>query len=85
MIKQNVKSSRLLTIGFNRLQTRLIILYVYRKDAEVTMDGQFLVRQIYDDEITYNLVSSAAQILGKYNCYSICFSLHKFYRLSLYG
>lgn len=34
-----------------------------RKTAEVTMDGQFLVRQIYDDEITYNLVSSAAQIL----------------------
>lgn len=30
------------------------------------MDGQFLVRQIYDDEITYNLVSSAAQILSKY-------------------
>lgn len=30
------------------------------------MDGQFLVRQIYDDEITYNLVSSAAQILRKF-------------------
>lgn len=29
------------------------------------MDGQFLVRQIYDDEITYNLVSSAAQILSE--------------------
>lgn len=37
-----------------------------RKDAEVTMDGQFLVRQIYDDEITYNLVSSAAQILSEH-------------------
>lgn len=30
------------------------------------MDGQFLVRQIYDDEITYNLVSSAAQILSEH-------------------
>lgn len=38
---------------------------VRRKTAEVTMDGQFLVRQIYDDEITYNLVSSAAQILSE--------------------
>lgn len=49
------------------------------------MDGQFLVRQIYDDEITYNLVSSAAQILGKYNYFSIYFGLPTFYRLSLYG
>lgn len=36
------------------------------------MDGQFLVRQIYDDEITYNLVSSAAQILGKLDYLSLC-------------
>jgi len=42
------------------------------------MDGQFLVRQIYDDEITYNLVSSAAQILGKYNYFSVCSDLHNF-------
>lgn len=35
------------------------------------MEGQFLVRQIYDDEITYNLVSSAAQILGMRCCFSI--------------
>lgn len=41
------------------------------------MDGQFLVRQIYDDEITYNLVSSAAQILGKYDYFSLFFDLLK--------
>lgn len=29
------------------------------------MDGQFLVRQIYDDEITYNLIGAAVDILGK--------------------
>lgn len=30
------------------------------------MDGQFLVRQTYDDEITYNLINAAAEILRKY-------------------
>ncbi|KAJ8979491.1 hypothetical protein NQ317_000367 [Molorchus minor] len=27
------------------------------------MDGQFLVRQIYDDELTYNLISAATEVL----------------------
>lgn len=30
------------------------------------MEGQFLVRQIYDDEITYNLIGAAVEILSKY-------------------
>lgn len=30
------------------------------------MEGQFLVRQIYEDEITYNLISAAVKILGKF-------------------
>lgn len=34
-----------------------------KKDAEVQMEGQFLVRQTYDDEITYNLITSAVKIL----------------------
>lgn len=29
------------------------------------MEGQFLVRQIYDDEITYNLIGAAVEILSK--------------------
>lgn len=29
------------------------------------MEGQFLVRQIYDDEITYNLVGAAVEVLSK--------------------
>ncbi|KAL5239653.1 hypothetical protein ACI65C_007063 [Semiaphis heraclei] len=57
--------------GFVNYALELLVLKTFgeetwekiKKDAEVTMDGQFLVRQIYDDEITYNLVSSAAQIL----------------------
>lgn len=31
------------------------------------MEGQFLVRQIYDDEITYNIVSAAVNKLSTYN------------------
>lgn len=32
----------------------------------VSMEGQFLVRQIYDDEITYNLIGAAVEILSEY-------------------
>ncbi|KAG4075572.1 hypothetical protein HA402_003397 [Bradysia odoriphaga] len=35
-----------------------------RKKAEVAMEGQFLVRQIYDDEITYNIIGAAVDILN---------------------
>lgn len=31
------------------------------------MEGQFLVRQIYDDEITYNLIGAAVEILSEFN------------------
>lgn len=34
------------------------------------MEGQFLVRQIYDDEITYNLIGAAVEILSKFICFS---------------
>lgn len=30
------------------------------------MEGQFLVRQIYDDEITYNIIGAAVEILSKF-------------------
>jgi hypothetical protein len=36
-----------------------------RKNAEVAMEGQFLVRQIYEDEITYNLIHAAVEVLRK--------------------
>jgi len=29
------------------------------------MEGQFLVRQIYDDELTYNLIQAAVGVLRK--------------------
>ncbi|XP_026473245.1 guanylate cyclase soluble subunit beta-1 [Ctenocephalides felis] len=34
-----------------------------KKNAEVSMEGQFLVRQIYEDEITYNLIGAAVELL----------------------
>lgn len=30
------------------------------------MEGQFLVRQIYEDEITYNLIGAAVELLRKF-------------------
>jgi guanylate cyclase soluble subunit beta len=36
-----------------------------RKEADVVMEGQFLVRQIYEDEITYNLIGAAERVLRK--------------------
>lgn len=36
-----------------------------RKKADLSMEGQFLIRQIYDDEITYNLIGAAVEILSK--------------------
>lgn len=32
------------------------------------MEGHFLVRQIYDDEITYNIVGAAERVLGNSLC-----------------
>ncbi|CAH0560349.1 unnamed protein product, partial [Brassicogethes aeneus] len=34
-----------------------------KKQADVQMEGQFLVRQIYEDEITYNVIMAAVDIL----------------------
>ena len=36
-----------------------------RKEAEVNMEGHFLVRQIYDDDVTYNIVGAAERVLSK--------------------
>ncbi|RWS05575.1 guanylate cyclase soluble subunit beta-1-like protein, partial [Dinothrombium tinctorium] len=34
-----------------------------KKEAEIEMEGSFLVRLIYDDEITYNLIEAAEKVL----------------------
>ncbi|KAK5643100.1 hypothetical protein RI129_006945 [Pyrocoelia pectoralis] len=35
-----------------------------KKNADLEMEGQFLVRQIYEDELTYNLISAAVKVLN---------------------
>lgn len=35
-----------------------------KKNADLQMEGQFLVRQIYEDELTYNLISAAVEVLN---------------------
>ncbi|XP_075545758.1 guanylate cyclase soluble subunit beta-1-like isoform X1 [Dermacentor variabilis] len=35
-----------------------------KREAEIEMEGQFLVRLVYDDEITYSLVLAAEKVLG---------------------
>lgn len=39
---------------------------VIRREADVNMEGHFLVRQIYDDEVTYNIVGAAEKVLSKF-------------------
>lgn len=38
------------------------------------MEGQFLVRQIYEDEITYNLIGAAVEVLSKFQILHLPFS-----------
>ncbi|XP_019869558.1 guanylate cyclase soluble subunit beta-1 [Aethina tumida] len=57
--------------GFVNYALELLVLKTFgpetwetiKKKADVQMEGQFLVRQIYDDEITYNLIFAAVDIL----------------------
>ncbi|CAF4951925.1 unnamed protein product [Pieris macdunnoughi] len=57
--------------GFVNYALELLVMKAYgveiwekiKKKAEVAMEGSFLVRQIYDDEITYNLITAAVEVL----------------------
>lgn len=37
-----------------------------RREAQVDVEGQFLVRIIYEDAKTYELVAAASKVLSKY-------------------
>lgn len=43
------------------------------------MEGSFLVRQTYEDEITYNLITAAVEVLRKHQSYSYYRINTKFY------
>ena len=34
----------------------------------MNLEGRFLVRIVYDDSKTYDLVGAASEVLGKYMC-----------------
>ena len=36
-----------------------------RKEAEYQMDGSFLIRIIYEDSISYNIIAAAVKVLGE--------------------
>lgn len=39
----------------------------FRKEAQLDEEGQFLVRIIYDDSKTYDLVAAASKVLSRFN------------------
>ena len=43
----------------------MLVTEIYRKRARVNLEGRFLVRIIYDDLKTYDLVGAATEVLGK--------------------
>jgi len=36
-----------------------------RVEANLEMNGKFIIRDIYDDAATYNVVGAASKVLGK--------------------
>jgi len=36
-----------------------------RAEANLEMNGKFIIRDIYDDAATYNVVGAASKVLGK--------------------
>lgn len=39
--------------------------FVFRREAQLDIEGQFLVRIIYEDAKTYDLVAAASKVLSK--------------------
>jgi len=58
--------------GFVNYALELLVLKNYgndvweqiKKEAEVTIEGHFLIRQLYEDKITYNIVGAAERVLN---------------------
>jgi hypothetical protein len=39
-------------------------IYIFRKEANLVIEGKFIIRNIYDDAATYNVVGAASKVLG---------------------
>ena len=62
----------LLTLGYkNRVNLFTFYLY-FRKEANLQLEGNFLIRNIYNDADTYNVVGAASKILSKFESVSVC-------------
>ena len=46
-------------------------LFIQRKEAAVEMEGSFIVRLIYDDDISYALVGAASKVLSMF-MFDVC-------------
>jgi len=42
-----------------------LLLYLCRQKVELKLEGHFLQRIVYEDDITYSLVGAASEVLGK--------------------
>ena len=42
-----------------------LTLFVPREEAQLEMEGHFLVRLVYEDDISYDLVSAASKVLSE--------------------
>ena len=41
-------------------------MFYSREEAELEMDGHFLVRLVYEDALSYDLVTAATKVLSEY-------------------
>ena len=55
----------------NRVNLFTFYLY-FRKEANLQLEGNFLIRNIYNDADTYNVVGAASKILSKFESVSVC-------------
>jgi hypothetical protein len=39
--------------------------FLYRRKVELDIEGHFLLRIVYEDDMTYSLVGAASEVLGK--------------------
>lgn len=44
---------------------RVTLMFCLRREAQVDVEGQFLVRIIYEDAKTYDLVAAASKVLSE--------------------
>lgn len=44
-------------------------MFFLRREAQVDVEGQFLVRIIYEDAKTYDLVAAASKVLSEFYFY----------------